>query len=518
MPIFLDPVPGTADDVGTITWAWLKKVYKWCKGESAIAPSTTAAATLAEYYDYPVDATAGSVTITLPSVINNPGKKYVIKKTDVSTNTVVVTAGSGDTIDGAATVTLSVQYQTLVLVSNGNTIWQAITGTAASFPAPGSNKQVIYNNAGTLAGDANFTWDSASTTLTVAGGSSSISAGNQVSAPIINASSYMVIGSNVIEPIARNWVMNGACEVAQRPVATLTTGQLYGSVDRFKVAVTAGTVSAGTITQDTTATVSSARAPYSLKVSGASLATTPTLSVYHYIEAKDAIHLKNATQLTFSVLLRHDVGSNITYTLQVDKANAVDNFAAATNISSTTQIVPTASNVRASLTFAPGDVSNGIRLLVSVPPGTTTTKNFYYTEWSLTTAITVPVYPWKPFHEELQACRRFYQKSFEYAVAPATNTGNNNGVILYYAALAGLNTESVFMPTSPHMRNSAGTYTYYNPGAANAKWRNLSVGADSGVAAVIGQGETGFTSTNPQVVGELVGAIMAVHYTIDADF
>lgn len=65
------------------------------------------------------DATAGALTVTLPSAANRKGHEVVVKRMNSGTNAVTVTAASGETIDGAATRALATQYDSLTLVSDG---------------------------------------------------------------------------------------------------------------------------------------------------------------------------------------------------------------------------------------------------------------------------------------------------------------------------------------------------------------------------------------------------------------
>lgn len=63
-----------------------------------------------------VEVTANSPTITLPTAANIVGYSFTIKNTGSGTVTLATT--SSQTIDGAATQTLT-QYQSLTVVSNG---------------------------------------------------------------------------------------------------------------------------------------------------------------------------------------------------------------------------------------------------------------------------------------------------------------------------------------------------------------------------------------------------------------
>lgn len=68
-----------------------------------------------------VDATAGAVTLTLPAANTMLGRVVTVKKLDAVNNVVLDGAGA-ETIDGAATQTLTTQYGSLRVVSDG-TAW-----------------------------------------------------------------------------------------------------------------------------------------------------------------------------------------------------------------------------------------------------------------------------------------------------------------------------------------------------------------------------------------------------------
>lgn len=69
-----------------------------------------------------VDATGGARTITLKAATNMAGKVYVVKKVDASANTVTVDGNGAETVDGAATYVLTVQWQAVTVRCNG-TAW-----------------------------------------------------------------------------------------------------------------------------------------------------------------------------------------------------------------------------------------------------------------------------------------------------------------------------------------------------------------------------------------------------------
>lgn len=65
-------------------------------------------------------ASGGAFTITLPTAVGISGRVYHIKKTDSSTNAVTIAGNGSETIDGATTQTLTIQYESMSVVSDGS--------------------------------------------------------------------------------------------------------------------------------------------------------------------------------------------------------------------------------------------------------------------------------------------------------------------------------------------------------------------------------------------------------------
>lgn len=116
----------TGDNTMNIVVADANGVLKTIPASTSVAISTKTANYTALPADETllVDATSGSVTITLPAtpVI---GKKYNVKKIDSSSNTAVVD-GNGKMIDGNASVSGSLPYQGWVMQYDG-TAWFIIS-------------------------------------------------------------------------------------------------------------------------------------------------------------------------------------------------------------------------------------------------------------------------------------------------------------------------------------------------------------------------------------------------------
>lgn len=72
------------------------------------------------------DATSTAFTVTLPAASGNGGKKFTIKKIDSTSNIVTIARAGSDTIDGATSALLSLQYESVTLVSDGSAAWYII--------------------------------------------------------------------------------------------------------------------------------------------------------------------------------------------------------------------------------------------------------------------------------------------------------------------------------------------------------------------------------------------------------
>jgi hypothetical protein len=118
---------------------------------------------------------------------------------------------------------------------------------------------------------------------------------------------------------------------------------------------------------------------------------------------------------------------------------------------------------------------------------------------------------------ELALCQRYYEKTFNLSVAAAQNSNSGLGPLLYRAMVAGTAGANGQAWKFAVNKRTTPTMTYFNPRAANAKWRNESDGADSGTAATQYAGESMVFVENPQVAGDGVGEFLIVHAQADAE-
>lgn len=73
------------------------------------------------------DATAGAITITLPTIIGAAGKYFIIKKIDATLNAVTVDPTGAELIELTSTFVLRNQFDYVWLVSDGSK-WYDVTG------------------------------------------------------------------------------------------------------------------------------------------------------------------------------------------------------------------------------------------------------------------------------------------------------------------------------------------------------------------------------------------------------
>lgn len=68
-----------------------------------------------------VDATSSSITIALPAAATaGDGFILAVKKTDSSSNSVIIDTDGSETIDGVSTLAMGIQYQTVFIVCDGS--------------------------------------------------------------------------------------------------------------------------------------------------------------------------------------------------------------------------------------------------------------------------------------------------------------------------------------------------------------------------------------------------------------
>lgn len=281
---------------------------------------------------------------------------------------------------------------------------------------------------------------------------------------------YLAKLNGMLEP---NAAFNAAMQVARRAVPSLSTSYQFGSVEGYAVKA-GGTVGAGTITQDTAATIG--RAGYALHVSGATLTGAGEIYVRHRIESRDAKAFKNQTA-SFAVTVLHDVGSAVTYTITVRKPTVANDFTSVTDIGNNggTSVASGTSTQVQYESVAMGDCSNGIEIEIKAACGAVTTKNFRFTEMIARPIAIVLPFTARSMAEELARCNRRFRTSFQDGTAPATNAGEQHASL---ADSSGGNFAVVVDKAWDVPLVKTPTVTIYNPRAAANSIRNNTAGTN----------------------------------------
>lgn len=287
----------------------------------------------------------------------------------------------------------------------------------------------------------------------------------------VNDDDYLAKLNGLFEP---NACFNAAMQVARRATASLSTSYQFGSVEGYAVKA-GGTVGAGTITQDTAATIG--RAGYALHVSGVTLTGSGEIYVRHRIESRDAKAFKNQTA-SFACTVLHDVGSAVTYTITVRKPTVANDFTSVTDIGNNGG-ASVASGTSTQLQYesvAMGDCSNGIEIEIKAACGAVTTKNFRFTEMIARPIAIVLPFTARSMAEEMARCCRRFRTSFKWGTAPTTNPGSIDHASVGDSSGGNFAVVADEIFETPMVKDP--TVTIYNPSAAANSIRNVTAAAN----------------------------------------
>jgi len=126
----------------------------------------------------------------------------------------------------------------------------------------------------------------------------------------------------------------------------------------------------------------------------------------------------------------------------------------------------------------------------------------------------VTEFEYRMFQRELALCRRYYQKSFPAATAPAQNAGTDGAVAVISVSPS---VRVIINIVFPELMRAAPTMIYFNPGAANAQARDLTAGADCSSTATFLVSDSGVSISAVGNAGSTQGNGIAVHYTASAE-
>ena len=119
-------MPNVGESV--VLWNIKRKATVYAKDIVFTLEEIDSATTLsALHYLVMVDASGGSITVTLPASASHSKRMYTIKKIDSSGHTVTIDGNGIETIDGELTIALGLQYSYITIVCDG-TEWFIIGG------------------------------------------------------------------------------------------------------------------------------------------------------------------------------------------------------------------------------------------------------------------------------------------------------------------------------------------------------------------------------------------------------
>lgn len=218
----------------------------------------------------------------------------------------------------------------------------------------------------------------------------------------------IVSAENIVNDPRDSAIINGSCVVSSRASANLTATYAYGPVDLWAVRAD-GTPTAGTISQNASTALETASG-YGLRVSGASAGAGGAIFFRHRIESREARRFISRPAI-LSLIVHHDVGSNINWVLTVNRANATDNFGAVTQIATNTTAVPSGSRTRLSLTISDmtANAANGVEVIIEADCGSITTRAFEIGDVQLTVGTAQPSFKMLPEGAERAAVNRYLQ-------------------------------------------------------------------------------------------------------------
>ena len=311
----------------------------------------------------------------------------------------------------------------------------------------------------------------------------------------------------------RNLIINGGMQVAQRATSAASLSSTgYKTLDRFEYYVNAMDELRTTMSQDSSVpTGADSGFSKSLKLdcttAESAIAADENLRVWQIIEAQNLIRLGYGSSGAKSTTLSFYVKSSLTGTYAISFWCQDPNR----NISKTYTISAANTWERKTVTI-PGDtggtginVDNGEGMRINwflnagsnftstntnnqwdtfasgrhafghtAAWGTNTSHDFFLTGVQYEIGDEASDFEHRSFEDELHACKRYYQKSFNYDTAPENGGGSGvsfNGGLLGYCGSNNSGTYSGFHRFDPEMRATPNVTTYGN---SSGHWGRLS--------------------------------------------
>ena len=360
--------------------------------------------------------------------------------------------------------------------------------------------------------------------------------------------------ANLTNRTNKNLVANGSCLIAQRGTSSTTSG--YGSLDRFLVGYD-GVDESPTQSQ---VDVASGTTPYTngfrkaLRVTNGNQSNNAGAGDYiyirHQVEAQNVAnsgwnYVSSSSNITLSFWVKSSVSQNFYCYLDAAASSYTYVFETGTLTADTwTKITKTISG-NSNLVFN-NDSTAGLKLWINLYWGTNYTGSVTLNTWgSFNGSARVPAFPanWYEtddatfeitgvqlevsdhatdfehlsFADNLRKCQRYYQKSYNYQVAPATSS--NSGMITGSVSDARTNRLDMGTRFELEMRSTP-TLTIYRPlNGGTGQVGNFGSGngtseTNGKSVTVRGLGRKGFAGFT---LGSSTGGSLGYHYQADAE-
>lgn len=215
-------------------------------------------------------------------------------------------------------------------------------------------------------------------------------------------------------------------------------------------------------------------------------ASTAVMYLAQSLETANVVRLKRGTPPTCYLSFYAKSGANYSggnLTVDVVRGtgtdqNVLDTYTGATTLATLAQAI-TSTLTRYSVAVPIDTSTNELGVRFSwTPSGVAGADDSVTLEnVQLEVASAATDFEYLPFDDTLRRCMRYYQKSFAYNLAPASNLGFSSDTFALMAGKAGASANAFCIPLPVVMKGANTTTTSYNPYAAGSEARDVTAAA-----------------------------------------
>jgi hypothetical protein len=281
----------------------------------------------------------------------------------------------------------------------------------------------------------------------------------------------------------RNRIINGAMQIDQRNAGasqTITTGTSTYCIDRWACYALGANVTTQQVASGITGV------PFVLQLTGA--ASNTSAQLLQRIESKNIADLAGST-VTLSALISNSLVTTVTWYAYY--ANAVDNYTAVTLISQGNfTVTSTLASYSAQISL-PSSAANGVQIVFVAANQTSGT--FKLGNVQLEVGSVATPFERRLYGHELALCQRYYEKSYNNSVVPATAITAGLGELFVNAIGGGGTVTTVNYAVS---KRTNPTVTSYDNAGTSGKNSYYTTGWNNGGTATVNNTlEKGFNVT-----------------------